>query len=157
MSEFRRGVRVGVDVGTVRIGVARSDPDGILSIPVETLHRANDGSELQRLIEIIHEFSAIEVLVGLPRHLKGGEGISAKGARTYARRIALALPEVRIALIDERLTSNQAHDRLRQAGMNERDHRRVIDQVAAQIIVEQALEWERISGNPPGDTFHATH
>lgn len=157
MSEFRRGVRVGVDVGTVRVGVARSDPDGILSIPVETLQRADDGSELQRLIDIINEFSAIEVLVGLPRHLKGGEGVSAKAARKYARRIALALPDVRIAMIDERLTSNQAHERLRMAGMSERDHRSVIDQVAAQIIVEQALEWERMSGRPPGDTFHATN
>ena len=99
MSEFRRGVRVGVDVGTVRVGVARSDPDGILSIPVETLQRADDGSELQRLIDIINEFSAIEVLVGLPRHLKGGEGVSAKAARKYARRIALALPDVRLSLI----------------------------------------------------------
>lgn len=157
MSEIRRGVRVGVDVGTVRVGVARSDPDGILSIPVETLQRADDGSELQRLIAIINEFSALEVLVGLPRHLKGGEGISAKAARKYARRIALALPGVRIAMIDERLTSTQAHDRLRDAGLAEREHRSMIDQVAAQIIVEQALEWERISGQPPGETFHVTN
>lgn len=154
---FRRGVRIGVDVGTVRVGVARSDPDGILSIPVETLIRAEDGSELEQLIAIINEFSAIEVVVGLPRHLQGGEGISAKGARKYARRIALAVPNVRIALIDERLTSNQAHDRLREAGMSTRDHRPVIDQVAAQILVEQALEWERISGQPPGQTFQITN
>lgn len=157
MTSVRRGVRVAVDVGTVRVGVARSDLDGILSIPVETLIRADDGSELQRLIDIINEFSAIEVLVGLPMHLKGGEGISAKGARKYARRIAMAVPNVRIALIDERLTSNQAHERLREAGVSSREHRPIIDQVAAQILVEQALEWERISGQPPGQTFQVTH
>lgn len=157
MSEIRRGIRVGVDVGTVRIGVARSDPDGIISIPVATVIRADDGSELQQLLDIINEFSALEVLVGLPRHLKGGEGISAKAARKYARRIALAVPDTRIAMIDERLTSNQAHERLRQAGVSERDHRSIIDQVAAQIIVEQALEWERLSGTAPGETFYVTN
>lgn len=157
MTTFRRGVRIGVDVGTVRVGVARSDPDGILSIPVATLNRAPDGSELEQLVDIINEFSAIEVLVGLPKHLAGGEGVSAKGARKYARRIALACPQVRLAMIDERLTSNQAHERLREAGMSTREHRPVIDQVAAQIIVEQALEWERSSGHPPGQTFQVTN
>lgn len=157
MSEIRRGVRVGVDVGTVRIGVARTDPEGILSIPVETLQRADDGSELDRLIEIIREFLAIEVVVGLPRHLKGGEGISAKGARRYARRISQKVPEVRVCMIDERLSSHQAHERLRMSGLSEKHHRPVIDQVAAQIILETALEHERMSGRPPGTTINMEH
>lgn len=150
---LRRGVRLGVDIGTVRIGVARSDPDGILALPVETLQRAADGSELNRLVDIAHEYDAMEIIVGLPRHLKGGEGISAKGARRYARRILTALPHIRVALVDERLSSTQAHARLREAGRNEATHRSVIDQVAAQIILEQALEEERLSGNPPGKTL----
>ncbi len=157
MSDIRRGVRVGVDVGTVRIGVARTDPEGIISIPVETLQRADDGSELDRLVDIINEFSAIEVVVGLPRHLKGTEGISAKGARRYARRICQRVPEVRVCMVDERLSSNQAHERLRMSGLSERDHRPVIDQVAAQIILETALEHERMSGRPPGTTIDMEH
>lgn len=147
---LRKGVRLGVDVGTVRVGVARCDPDGILTIPVETLRRADDGSDVDRLAQIIDEHQAIEVIVGLPRHLRGGEGISAKGARRYARRIKNLRPSVRIALVDERLSSNQAHQRLRESGVPEREHRRVIDQVAAQIILEQALEEERVSGRGPG-------
>lgn len=144
-------MRLGIDVGTVRIGVARSDPQGILALPVETLHRADDGSELDRLVQIAREFAAMEVVVGLPRHLRGGEGISAKGARRYARRIADALPGVRVCLVDERLSSNQAHRRLRESGVPEREHREVVDQVAAQVILEQALEEERLGCRAPGD------
>ena len=78
---IRRGIRIGVDVGTVRVGVSRCDPDGILTMPVETLHRAPDLSDLDRLADIVRSYDAIEVIVGLPRHLRGAEGISAKGAR----------------------------------------------------------------------------
>ena len=139
---IRRGIRIGVDVGTVRVGVSRCDPDGILTMPVETLHRAPDLSDLD---------DAIEVIVGLPRHLRGGEGVSAKGARKYARRIKKLVPGVRVAMVDERMTSNQAHARLRASGIPEIDHRSVIDQVAAQIILEQALELERMGGRAPGE------
>ncbi|WP_165214836.1 Holliday junction resolvase RuvX [Schaalia sp. ZJ1691] len=147
---IRTGVRIGVDVGTVRVGVARCDPHGILTSPVETLLRAPDGSELDRLAEIIDEYAAIEVIVGLPRHLKGGEGVSAKGARRYARRIKDLRPGIRVALVDERLSSNQAHQRLRESGVDERRHRDVVDQVAAQIILESALDEERMRGDAPG-------
>ncbi|WP_276669785.1 Holliday junction resolvase RuvX [Schaalia cardiffensis] len=146
----RKGVRIGVDVGTVRVGVARCDPDGILTMPVETLIRQEDRSDIDHIGEIVDEFCAIEVIVGLPRHLKGGEGVSAKGARRYALRIKTLRPEIRVALVDERLTSNQAHARLRASGISEKDHRPIIDQVAAQIILEQALEEERMSGRAPG-------
>lgn len=146
----RKGVRIGVDVGTVRVGVARTDPEGILTIPVRTLRRADDGTEIKEIIELVKEFSAIEVIVGLPRHLRGAEGISAKGARRYARRIKAYMPDVRVAMVDERLSSTQAHARLRESGVSERDHRHVIDQVAAQIILEQALDMERMASRPPG-------
>lgn len=148
---LRRGIRIGVDVGTVRVGVSRCDPDGILTMPVQTLTRAPDLSDLATLAEIVTEHDAIEVIVGLPRHLRGGEGVSAKGARKYARRLKKLVPDVRIAMVDERLTSNQAHVRLRASGIPEYEHRSVIDQVAAQIILEQALELERMSGRAPGE------
>ena len=150
---MRQGVRIGVDVGTVRIGIARTDPEGILAVPVETVKRQDDGSELARILEIIDEFDAIEIVVGLPRHLKGAEGISAKGARRYARRIAEHVGDKRVAMVDERLSSNQAHDRLRQSGMSTRDHRDVIDQVAAQVILETSLEMERMGNPEPGQTI----
>ena len=148
---LRRGIRIGVDVGTVRVGVSRCDPDGILTMPVVTLTRAPDSSDLDQLADIVAQHEAIEVIVGLPRHLRGGEGISAKGARKYARRLKKLVGGVRVAMVDERLTSNQAHERLRASGIPEREHRSVIDQVAAQIILEQALELERMSGRAPGE------
>ena len=73
--------------------------------------------------------------------MRGGEGISAKGARKYARRIKKLVPDVRVAMVDERMTSNQAHARLRASGIPEIEHRSVIDQVAAQII------WNRPSSS----------
>lgn len=146
----RRGVRLGVDVGAVRIGVARSDAEGILTLPVETVVRTPDGSELDRIVDLARDLDAIEVVVGLPLHLRGGEGVSAKAARRYGRRIANALPGVRVCLVDERLSSNQAHQRLRQSGVPEREHRAVVDQVAAQIILEQALDEERMGQRAPG-------
>ena len=152
----RRGVRVGVDVGTVRVGVARCDPDGIITMPVETLARADDWSDVDRLAAIVDEYDAIEVIVGLPRHLRGAEGVSAKGARRYARRIKDLRPDVRVAMVDERLSSNQAHQRLRESGVPEREHRGVVDQVAAQIILEQALEAKRIGGRAPGTEIEGT-
>ncbi len=149
---MRPGVRLGVDVGSVRVGVARTDPEAILTIPVETIARADDGSDLARLVAIARDFQAIEVVVGLPRHLAGGEGVSANAARRFARRIARALPEVRVCLVDERLSSNQAHRRLRDAGVPEREHRAMVDQVAAQIILEQAMDDERMGTGIPGVT-----
>ena len=148
---MRRGVRLGVDVGTVRVGVARCDPDGILAVPLETVRRQDDGGDLDRIVELAQEYSAIEIVVGLPRHMRGGEGVSAKGARRYARKLKQRCPYIRVCLVDERLTSNQAHERLRASGVPERDHRAMVDQVAAQIIVEQALEMERMSGQAPGN------
>lgn len=125
------------------------------SIPVRTLRRADDWSDVEELATIVAQYDAIEVLVGLPRHLKGGEGVSARGARRYARRVKVACPGVRVAMVDERLSSTQAHQRLRARGVPETDHRGVIDQVAAQIIIEHALDTERISGRAPGEPVDA--
>ncbi|MCI1641107.1 MAG: Holliday junction resolvase RuvX [Actinomyces sp.] len=149
---LRPGVRLGVDVGSVRVGVARTDPEAILTIPVETIHRSDDGSDLRRLVDIARQFDVVEIVVGLPRHLGGGEGVSAGAARRFARRIARALPDVRVCLVDERLSSNQAHRRLRESGVPEREHRAMVDQVAAQIILEQALDDERMGTGIPGQT-----
>ena len=76
---IRRGIRIGVDVGTVRVGVSRCDPDGILTMPVETLHRAPDLSDLDRLADIVRSHDAIEVIVGLPRHFAWGRGDLSEG------------------------------------------------------------------------------
>jgi putative Holliday junction resolvase len=84
----RRGVRLGVDVGTVRVGVARSDPDGILATPVETLPRADDDSDKRAIIALADEVGAIEIVVGLPKSLDGKQRASARAATEYARGLA---------------------------------------------------------------------
>ena len=134
---MRPGVRLAVDVGTVRVGLARSDAGGILALPLETLTRQDDASEINEIVRYANEFEVIEIIVGLPRHMRGGEGISAKGARRYARKLKMVLPECRVCLVDERLVER-------------REHRQMIDQVAASIILETALEMERMSGRAPG-------
>lgn len=157
MSELRRGVRVGVDVGTVRIGLARCDAAGILATPVRTVHRRSDGGDVAEIAAEVRELEAIEVLVGLPRGLSGTEGKSAGAVREYAERLSDAVAPVPVRLVDERLTTVSAHQTLRTAGRPGRRHREVVDQVAATLIVEQALEYERRTGQPAGELvgYHA--
>ncbi|UNX53246.1 Holliday junction resolvase RuvX [Georgenia sp. TF02-10] len=148
---LRRGVRVGVDVGSVRVGVARCDPDGILATPVRTVARRPDGGDVAEIAALVAELGALEVLVGLPRSLSGQEGRSAAAARAYAVRVAAAVGPTPVRLVDERLTTVSAHQALHRAGRPGRRHRAVVDQVAAVMIVEQALEVERRTGAAAGE------
>ena len=155
---LRRGVRLGIDVGSVRVGVARSDPEGLLAVPVATLSRdpgnGERASDLEAIGELVVEFEPLEILVGLPLGLDGTEGRAAEAARTYARLLAARLvargTPTPIRLVDERMSTSQAQRGLRQAGRSERSSRSVIDQAAAVIIVQQALDTERSTGVPVG-------
>jgi len=154
---LRRGVRIGVDVGSVRVGVARSDVDAVLAVPVETLARPKGRAprtDLAALVTMVTDYEAIEVVVGLPLSLDGTEGAAAAAARTYAGDLADALRErgatVPIRLLDERLTTAEASRGLAAAGRNSREGRSVVDQAAAVIIVQHALDAERSTGTPPG-------
>lgn len=147
---MRAGVRLGVDVGSVRVGVARSDPDGVLATPVETVARRPDGGDLQRIGQLAQECDAFEVVVGLPVGMSGTEGPAAAAARKYAVAVAELIRPVSVRLVDERLTTVTAQQSLRKAGVAGRRHRAVIDQVAAVVILQSALDAERASGQPPG-------
>ena len=153
---LRRGVRLGVDVGTVRVGLARCDPDGILASPVATLTRADDGADRAQIVALAEELSALEVVVGLPRSLDGKARASARAATDYATRLAGDLarrtPGVEVRLVDERLTTASAHRAMHASGRSGRRHREVVDQVAAVLILETALDIERSTGRPPGRT-----
>ncbi|ODR09197.1 Holliday junction DNA helicase RuvA [Mycolicibacillus koreensis] len=142
-----RGRRIGVDVGTVRIGVAVSDPDGILATPVETVRRQRGDTHLRRLVELITEADAVEVIVGLPRTLADRVGTSARDAIDVADRLAAALARqghpARVRLADERLTTVGAQRSLRQAGMRAKQQRSVIDQAAAVAILQGWLDARR--------------
>ena len=144
---MRSGVRVGVDVGKVRIGVARSDLHGMLATPVETVPRG-DGN-VARIIAIVAELDAIEVIVGLPLALSGQRTASTEDAAGFAARLA-ATAGVPVRLVDERLTTVSASAALRSSGRNSKQSRPVIDQVAAVIIVQHALDFERSREIPAG-------
>lgn len=144
---MRSGVRLGVDVGQARIGVARSDAAGSIVLPVSTIRR--DGHDLARIAGIARKYEAIEIVVGLPLGLSGKEGTAAERARHYAGMVA-ERTGVPVRLVDERLSTVTAHAALHEAGLDSRKHRAVVDQVAATVILEQALAIERSTGESPG-------
>ncbi|WP_040883586.1 Holliday junction resolvase RuvX [Janibacter sp. HTCC2649] len=152
----RPGVRLGVDVGTVRVGVAVSDPSGMLATPHATLTRIwpdaeTPGDDIAEIVALSAERAALEVIVGLPRSLSGDEGPSAEAARKYAAELARRVAPVGVRLVDERLTSVSAHRALRDSGVAGRRQRAVVDQAAAVLILQAALDEERSSGRPPGE------
>lgn len=148
---MRRGRRIALDVGEARIGVASCDPDGILATPVETVPGRDVPAALRRVRAIVAEYEPIEVVVGLPRSLNGGEGPAAAKARTFARGVAKVIAPVGVRLVDERMTTVTAARGLRASGVNAKKGRSVVDQAAAVIILQSALETERASGKPPGE------
>jgi putative holliday junction resolvase len=131
---------LGVDVGTVRVGVALSDPTGVIASPLETLRRAKDGSDLDRLAALVVEHEVAEVIVGDPRHLSGASGTSAQDARAYSEALAGRITDVPVHLIDERLSTVTAAGHLREGGIDSRKQRSVIDQAAAVVILQQYLD-----------------
>jgi putative Holliday junction resolvase len=151
-----RGVRIGIDLGQVRIGVAASDPDGLLAMPVETVQRASaeveqGAQDLTRIAGIVREMGAVTVYVGLPRHLSGREGAAAWAIRTYCGVLAQAIAPVPVRLVDERLTTVTAHQALRASGRPGRRHRPVVDQAAAVVILQSAIDAERAAGGRVGE------
>ncbi len=131
---------MGVDVGTVRVGVALSDPGGILASPLETLERAKNGADLDRLAALVVEHEVAEVVVGEPRHLSGASGASAKDADAYAQALADRIADVPVHMIDERLSTVTAANALRASGVDSRRQRPVIDQAAAVVILQSYLD-----------------
>lgn len=153
---MRSGVRIGIDVGKVRIGVARSDNHGMLATPVETLARDGAGaSDVARIADVVAELDAIEVVVGLPLALSGARTASTDDAVGFAEALATRL-SVPVRLVDERLSTVSAQSALRASGRTARTQRPVVDQVAATIILQHALDTERASGNPPGSPVDPT-
>jgi putative Holliday junction resolvase len=146
---MRSGVRLALDWGKARIGVAASDPEGLLAYPVETVPAGP--SALGRVADLVTEYGPIEVLLGLPRNLAGSEGPAAQAMRAVAAELAGALPGTAIRLVDERMTTVTASKQLAKAGRNTRRQRQVIDQAAAVALLEAALHSERLTGRPAGE------
>jgi putative holliday junction resolvase len=145
---MREGVRLAVDVGSVRVGVARSDPDGVLASPL-TVVRSGPG-ELEELATLAARAGAVEVIVGLPTSLSGREGVAAAAARSFAAELADRLAPIPVRLVDERFTTTQAHAALRRGGKDSRARRDTVDAAAAAVLLQAALDTERATGRPPG-------
>lgn len=146
---IRSGRRLGVDVGRARIGVAVCDRDGLLATPVETVRR-DDTTDVRRIVTIADEYDVLEIVVGLPLSMSGGDTPSTADARDFAARLSEHRP---VRLVDERLSTVTAQRGLHQAGKNTKKSRAVIDQAAAVIILQHALDHERASSAPPGATL----
>lgn len=147
---WTRGRRLGLDVGTARIGVATCDPDGILATPVETI-KVVDGdpnwaAEIRRLTELVEEYDAVGIIVGLPTSLKGRETASTAMARSFMTALAATSSEVPVEFVDERLTTVTAGAALHGAGRNTRKQRDVIDQAAAVVLLQAWIESRRARG-----------
>lgn len=145
---MRTGVRLAIDVGSVRIGLARSDASGLLAVPMDAV-RAGD-TAIEEVAAAVAEWDALEVFVGLPRHLDGREGDAAAKARVWAAGLAerVAAP---VRLLDERLSTVQAQRALREAGRTTRQSRSVIDSASAVMVLQSALDAEAATGRPPGE------
>ncbi len=135
------GVIIAVDVGSVRVGVAASDPTGRMAFPVETVARDPSGeSDLARLAVLVRERGAVEVVVGLPTGLSGVEGRAARTCREYARQLAERVAPVPVRLADERLSTVTANRQLHAGRRRGRDRREVVDQAAAVVILQADLD-----------------
>jgi putative Holliday junction resolvase len=158
----RHGVRLGLDPGDARIGVARSDPTGFLATPVETVKRGR--GDLARIREILAEIAeeagpegVLEVVVGLPRSLSGREGPAAVKVREWAGKLARGIDPLPVRLADERLTTVTAEAMLRDRSVPGGSKRRsVIDQAAAVVILQHVLDTERATGVAPGEIVERT-
>ncbi len=151
---MRPGARLGIDVGRARIGVARCDPSAILAVPVETVARSGEGEDgdIRRILELAAEHEAIELVVGNPLSLSGQPTASTADAVGFAERLAAEGASVR--LVDERMSTVSAQQALRSAGKSSKKQRPIIDQAAAVIILQHAIDAERASGTAPGRTVH---
>ena len=138
-----RGRRLGIDVGSVRVGVALSDPDGVLATPLVTVARvAEGGGDLRAIVDLVAEHEVVGIVVGLPRTLAGREGRAAEDARAFGAALE-AVVDVPIEFADERLTTVVATQQLRQRGVKGRKQRAVIDQAAAVAILQGRLDADR--------------
>jgi putative Holliday junction resolvase len=145
---MRSGVRIGIDVGDARIGVSRSDPSGVIATPVETVPA--DELAFVRITALRDEFEILEYIVGLPRSMSGGEGPAAAKARAFAGILA-RVTQLPVRLVDERLSTVTAEGVLRDQGRKGQKRRKVVDQVAAVVILQNALDTERGTGTPAGE------
>ena len=143
---IRPGVRLAVDVGRARVGIARCDRDGLMAIPVETSARAE---ALDVLSALVAEYSPLEIVVGLPLNMAGKHTASTDDAVEFAKTLHDTV-DVPVRLVDERLSTVSAMAGLHQSGKSVKSAKPLIDQASAVIILQHCLDTEKSTGRPPG-------
>lgn len=151
---MRSGKRLAIDVGSVRIGIASCDPDGIVVTPLTTVRRGK--GDLAEIARLCAEREVFEVVVGLPTSLSGRAGKAAEQARAFATELAALIAPTTVRLVDERFTTSLAHSALRDAGQDARKRRGTVDRAAAAFLLRSALDTERLTGDPAGELVGAT-
>ncbi len=147
---MRSGRRLAIDVGKVRIGIAASDFHAILASGLETVSRNADlAPSLRRIVELVNEVEPIEIYVGLPVSMSGSHSVSTTDAIEFAKQLS-SLVAVEVRFIDERMTTVTAANALKLSGRDSKSGRQIIDQIAATVILEQAMEQEKRTGKQPG-------
>ena len=138
-----RGRRIAFDYGDVRIGVAISDPDGILASPLTVL-QTQSPQLISELTKIFSEYEPVSVFIGEPKHMSGESGDSVAKAKAFGGLLAETFG-ISITYVDERLSSVSAQKKLQDAGLNTRESKKIIDAMAAVAILEQGLAIEKLS------------
>jgi len=131
-----------IDFGESRIGLAISDHEGRLAVPLTTLRRTSDQGAIDDIERIVEQEKVEHLVMGEPRNLDGSIGESALRVRSFTRKI-LAQIDLPCQFVDETLTSVEATERLRDAGVDPRRQPERIDAIAAQILLEQFLESQK--------------
>ena len=142
---------LGLDLGRARIGLALADDVLRTARPHSTVHRRGDAADLAAIGEVARQFEVTRAVVGLPLHMDGSEGDSARFARAFAGKLGAALG-VPVALQDERLSTFEAEGRLRERGVPAREQRALVDAEAAAVILQSWLDGPDGSGGPRRST-----
>ena len=138
---MQRGRRIAFDYGDVRIGVAVSDADSILSSPLTTL-KSSDKALLKSISTIFEEIEPVQIFVGKPALLSGADGSASEKAVAFAKQLA-ELTQIEIVMIDERMSTVIAARNLREAGKNAKDSKSSIDMAAAVAILDFGIELQK--------------
>lgn len=147
---MRFGRRVAIDVGTARIGIAASDAHCILSSGVATVKRNPDLAQtIQLILEAVRDIEPIEIYVGLPVALSGNDTSSTRDAVMVAKALADKV-SISVRMVDERMTTVTAAAALRLSDRSSKSGRSVIDQIAATVILDQAIDFEKQQDKTPG-------
>lgn len=152
-SEWVRAL--GIDYGTVRIGLAVSDDIGMMAHPLETLERLLPEDAVNRILEIVETRSIEDVVVGWPVQMSGKEGSAVERVETFLGRLLPRLPQgVSVHRIDERLSTRTAREKLEASGRKLKKNRGVLDQAAAMEILQEWLDTRlpNVTGDEVGDT-----